>query len=133
MRTAPFQTLTGAGSGRTAITRRQPFVATRPPGNRERPSLSLFGLQAWRGNQASSGPLGGTEALTRVHPQAQGANCWEEPSTQPSGSTEEASRPSVFLLLEKINVLQFLFTCLIWRYLKIATSYQLYCFILSYG
>ena len=59
-------------------------------------TLSLsFGLQAWRGFQASSGPLGGTEALTRVHLQAQGANCWEEPSSQPSGSTEEASRSSV--------------------------------------
>ena len=42
-------------------------------------TLSLsFGLQVQRFFQASSGPLGGTEALTRVHPQAQGANCWEE-------------------------------------------------------
>ena len=31
----------GCCSGRAAITRRQPFVATRPPGDRERPSLSL--------------------------------------------------------------------------------------------
>ena len=66
----------GCCSGRAAITRRQPFVATRPPGDRERPSLS-FGLQAWRGFQASSGPLGGTEALLESTFEAQGDIPWK--------------------------------------------------------
>ena len=35
----------GAGSSRTAITRRQPFVAIRPPGDWERPSLSPLGYK----------------------------------------------------------------------------------------
>ena len=89
--------LCGCCSGQTAITRRQPFVATRPPGDWERPSLS-FGLQALRGFQASSGPLGGTEALLESTFESQGDICWEEPRSQPSGSTRRRSRTSVSLL-----------------------------------
>ena len=104
--------LVGCCSSRAAITRRQPFVATRPPGDRERPSLSLWATS-----------LEGLSGLFRT--------CWGHRGpywSPPSGTrcqllgrtivsalriNRRSNEIICLLLLEKINVLQFLFICLI--------------------
>ena len=100
-RTAPFQTLSGVGSCQTATTlRRQSLWLHRAPGKVENPFLS-FGLQALRFFQASSGPLGGTEALLESIFESQGDNTWKNQRLGGPDQAEEASGASVPLILEK--------------------------------
>ena len=102
----------GCCSGRAAITRRQPFVATRPPGDRERPSLSLWAtsleglLGLFRTSWGHRGPYSSPPSGTR---------CQLLGRTIVSAlRINRRSNEIICLLhLEKINVLEFLFTCLI--------------------
>ena len=98
-RTAPFQTLLGVGSCQTATTRRQLCVAAQCPWWLERPSLS-FGLQVLRRFQASSGPLGGIEALLESTFESQGDITWKNQCLRDPDQAEEAPRTSVPLHLE---------------------------------
>ena len=93
-RTAPFQTLLGVGSSRAATTRRHSGWLPRAPGKVEKPSLS-FGLQVLRFFQASSGPLGGTEALLESIFESQGDNTWKNQRFGGPDQAEEASGASV--------------------------------------
>ena len=114
-RTTPFQTRLGVGPGQTATTRRQSLWLPRAPGNWKDP---LLGLQVLRHFRASSGPLEGIVALHKSTFESQGDIYSEEPTSRGSGSSRRSIEnicPSPF---REINILELLFTCLIYRLLE---------------
>ena len=86
-----------------------------PPGNWRYP---LLGLKVLRRFRASSGPLEGIVALHESTFESQGDIYSEESTSRGSGSSRRSIEnicPSPF---REINILELLFTCLIYRLLE---------------
>ena len=116
-RTAPFQTLLGVGSCQTATMRRQLCWLHRAPGD-WRDADPLLGLLVLRHFPASSGPLGGIEALLESSFESQGDIYWEEPTSQRSRSSRGSIENICLSPSREINILESLFICLIYRLLE---------------
>ena len=121
----PSRLLLGVGSGQTTTTRYQLFVAAQSPWQfGETLSLS-FGLQVQRFFKASSGPLGGTEALLESTFEAQGDFPWKSHCLAiqiNQKNREYLSHPS----FGEINIWNFSLYLLIYRPFEGSKSYQLY-------
>ena len=113
-RTAPFQTSTGCWFRPNSYNAKAALLAAQSPWWLERCWPSPWATSSRR-FPASSGPLGGIVALLEFTFEAQGVICWEEPTSQPSGSSRRSIENICLLPSREINILESLFICLIYR------------------